>query len=97
MISVPAYFSDAQRKATRIAGELAGLKVGAYFPTNDARGLPRHASTILLIDQNTGQLSLDETEQTTLIEAFAFQVGQSQLKPPLASKRLPQMPFSGQA
>lgn len=27
VISVPAYFSDAQRKATRIAGELAGLKV----------------------------------------------------------------------
>ncbi|PMZ32693.1 molecular chaperone HscC, partial [Pseudomonas sp. GW247-3R2A] len=25
VISVPAYFSDAQRKATRIAGELAGL------------------------------------------------------------------------
>lgn len=36
--------------------ELAGLKVGAYFPTNDARGLPRHASTILLIDQNTGRI-----------------------------------------
>ncbi|WP_337268880.1 molecular chaperone HscC [Oryzifoliimicrobium ureilyticus] len=27
VISVPAYFSDAQRNATRIAGELAGLKV----------------------------------------------------------------------
>ncbi|RMS77103.1 molecular chaperone HscC, partial [Pseudomonas savastanoi] len=27
VISVPAYFSDAQRKATRIAGELTGLKV----------------------------------------------------------------------
>ena len=27
VISVPAYFSDAQRKATRAAGELAGLKV----------------------------------------------------------------------
>lgn len=27
VISVPAYFGDAQRKATRIAGELAGLKV----------------------------------------------------------------------
>ncbi|TFL15926.1 ornithine cyclodeaminase family protein [Jannaschia formosa] len=36
--------------------ELAGLKVGAYFPTNDARGLPRHASTILLIDQTTGRI-----------------------------------------
>ncbi len=37
--------------------ELAGLKVGAYFPTNDARGLPRHASTIVLIDQTTGRIS----------------------------------------
>lgn len=27
VISVPAYFGDAQRKATRIAGELAGIKV----------------------------------------------------------------------
>ncbi|MGO1073644.1 Hsp70 family protein [Lysobacter sp. CA199] len=27
VISVPAYFSDGQRKATRIAGELAGIKV----------------------------------------------------------------------
>jgi len=27
IITVPAYFSDAQRKATRIAGQLAGLKV----------------------------------------------------------------------
>lgn len=36
---------------------LAGLKVGAYFPTNDARGLPRHASTILLIDQDSGRIA----------------------------------------
>ncbi|QWP75805.1 molecular chaperone HscC [Lysobacter sp. K5869] len=27
VISVPAYFSDSQRKATRVAGELAGIKV----------------------------------------------------------------------
>lgn len=27
MIGVPAYFGDAQRKATRAAGELAGIKV----------------------------------------------------------------------
>ncbi|TMV78064.1 ornithine cyclodeaminase family protein, partial [Thioclava sp. BHET1] len=36
---------------------LSGLKVGAYFPTNDARGLPRHASTILLIDENSGRIA----------------------------------------
>jgi chemotaxis protein histidine kinase CheA len=50
-----------------------------------------------LVDQKTGQLSLDESEQASLIEALAFQVGQSQLQPPLAGKRLPQLPYSGQA
>jgi hypothetical protein len=30
-----------------------------------------------LVDHTTGKLSLDNTEQTSLIEAFAFQVGQS--------------------
>ncbi|RON77757.1 hypothetical protein [Pseudomonas fluorescens] len=50
-----------------------------------------------LVDQQTGQLSLDDSEQTSLIEAFAFQVGQSQLQAPLVGKRLAQRPFSGQA
>lgn len=56
---VVAHASDPQNRFTikSAAGtELAGLKVGAYFPTNDARSLPRHASTILLIDQSTGRL-----------------------------------------
>ena len=35
---------------------LAGFKVGAYFPSNDAHGLPRHASTIMLIDQASGKI-----------------------------------------
>ncbi|MNU09299.1 hypothetical protein D3C72_2557840 [compost metagenome] len=39
-----------------------------------------------LIDQKTGQLSLDESEQTTLIEAFAFQVGQRHFQPPVNSR-----------
>jgi hypothetical protein len=39
-----------------------------------------------LIDQTTGQLSLDETEQTTLIEAFALQIGQSPFQLPVNSK-----------
>lgn len=30
VISVPAYFDDKRRKATKRAGELAGLKVEAY-------------------------------------------------------------------
>ena len=39
-----------------------------------------------LIDQTTGQLSLDDTEQTSLIEAFALQVGQSPFHLPVNSK-----------
>jgi chemotaxis protein histidine kinase CheA len=41
-----------------------------------------------LIDQTTGQLCLDDSEQTSLIEAFAFQVGQSQFHPPAHAKPL---------
>ena len=55
---VIAHGSDPQNRFTiksASGAELAGLKVGAYFPSNDARDLPRHASTILLIDQNTGR------------------------------------------
>ncbi|MEO9968727.1 MAG: ornithine cyclodeaminase family protein [Hyphomonadaceae bacterium] len=51
--------SDPQNRFTvksAAAAEVAGLKVGAYFPTNDALGLPRHASTILLIDQASGRI-----------------------------------------
>ena len=35
---------------------LAGLKVGSYFPGNDALGLPRHNSLILLFDQSRGRI-----------------------------------------
>ncbi|MCX2545176.1 hypothetical protein [Pseudomonas sp. COW5] len=47
-----------------------------------------------LVDQSTGQLSLDESEQTSLIEAFAFQVGQSQFQPPLSTKPLSLVSYS---
>lgn len=56
---VVAHGSDPQNRFTiksASGANLAGLKVGAYFPTNDARGLPRHASTIVLIDQTTGRI-----------------------------------------
>ncbi|MNL18813.1 hypothetical protein D3C87_1399770 [compost metagenome] len=46
-----------------------------------------------LIDQNTGQLSLDESEQTILIEAFAFQVGQTQYQLPVNSKPFTLVPY----
>ena len=39
-----------------------------------------------LIDPSTGQLGLDESEQVTLIEAFACQVGQTHFRLPLNGK-----------
>ncbi|QEL27227.1 ornithine cyclodeaminase family protein (plasmid) [Bosea sp. F3-2] len=35
--------------------ELAGLKVGSFWPGNPAKGMPRHNSTIIMIDQETGR------------------------------------------
>ncbi len=35
---------------------LTGVKVGSFWSGNPARGLPRHNSTIMLLDQDTGQL-----------------------------------------
>lgn len=47
VISVPAYFSDAQRKATRVAGELAGLHVEKLInePTAAALAYGLHRGT----------------------------------------------------
>jgi len=39
IISVPAYFNDAQRRATKVAGELAGLKVERIINEPTAAGL----------------------------------------------------------
>lgn len=36
--------------------DIAGVKVGSYFMTNDAVGLPRHGSIILLFDQKVGRI-----------------------------------------
>jgi len=46
VIAVPAYFNDAQRKATRAAGELAGLKVGRLLnePTAAALAFGLHGT-----------------------------------------------------
>jgi ornithine cyclodeaminase len=38
--------------------EIAGLKVGPYWPGNLDRGLPRHNSMILLFDQESGRLTV---------------------------------------
>ncbi|EBA18074.1 putative ornithine cyclodeaminase [Roseobacter sp. SK209-2-6] len=42
-------------KSSAAAG-LAGLKVGSYWPGNEALGLPRHNSIILLFDQSCGRI-----------------------------------------
>lgn len=36
---------------------LTGVKVGSFWSRNPERGLPRHYSTIVLLDQDTGRLS----------------------------------------
>lgn len=38
--------------------ELAGLKIGSYWPRNQERGLARHNSLILLFDQNVGKIAV---------------------------------------
>lgn len=38
------------------APSAAGVKIGSYWPGNDQLGLPRHASTIVLLDPRTGVL-----------------------------------------
>ena len=56
IITVPAYFSDAQRKATRIAGQLAGLKVERLLNEPTAAAL---AYGIHLRDRETRFLVFD--------------------------------------
>lgn len=35
----------------------AGVKIGSFWPGNSDRGLPRHSSTIVLLDETTGRLA----------------------------------------
>lgn len=69
VITVPAYFSDAQRKATRLAGELAGLKVLRLLnePTAAALayGLQEAAleSTFLVLDLGGGTFDVSILER----------------------------------
>ncbi|SEQ23178.1 molecular chaperone HscC [Pseudomonas sp. NFACC02] len=68
VISVPAYFSDAQRHATRIAGELAGLKVDKLInePTAAALayGLPQQnkETSFLVFDLGGGTFDVSILE-----------------------------------
>lgn len=56
---VHGHASDDRNRFTVKSGttaELTGLKVGSYFPSNDAAGLPRHGSIIFLFDQKRGRI-----------------------------------------
>lgn len=80
MISVPAYFSDAQCKATQVAGELAGLKVEKLInePTAAALAYSLHKkegeTSFLVFDQGTlagqcGRSACTPPQKTTMLFA----------------------------
>jgi ornithine cyclodeaminase len=50
------------------AQTLTGLKVGSYWPSNDALGLPRHSSTILLFDTARGRI--DAVIEGSMMNAY---------------------------
>lgn len=68
IVSVPAYFNDAQRKATKIAGELAGLKVERLInePTAAAIAYGIHdkyrESNIIVVDLGGGTFDVSVLE-----------------------------------
>jgi molecular chaperone HscC len=68
VISVPAYFADAQRRATRAAGELAGLKVERLINEPTAAAVAyglheaRNETTFLVFDLGGGTFDVSVVE-----------------------------------
>jgi molecular chaperone DnaK len=67
VITVPAYFSDAQRQATKEAGQIAGLNVLRIISEADAAGLAYHLekdyeAVILVFDLGAGSLGVSLLE-----------------------------------
>ena len=63
VITVPAYFSDEQRRATKEAGQIAGLNVLRMISESDAAGIAYHhgkegRAKILVFDLGAGTLSV---------------------------------------
>ncbi|WP_238144263.1 Hsp70 family protein, partial [Streptococcus suis] len=63
IVSVPAYFSDDQRAATKIAGHLAGVKIERIINEPSAAALALHHSreedaTYMIIDFGGGTLDI---------------------------------------
>ncbi|MFF7888839.1 ornithine cyclodeaminase family protein [Streptomyces sp. NPDC020794] len=52
--------SDSENRFTvksAASRELAGVKIGSYWPGNADRGIPRHNSIVLLFDQTVGRIA----------------------------------------
>lgn len=57
---VVGHTTDERNRITLKSGAAAGLigvKIGSYWPGNDEAGIPRHGSTVVLLDPGTGRLA----------------------------------------
>src|SRR6266567_1793128 len=91
VITVPAYFNDAQRKATKDAGEIAGLKVLRVLPEPTAAalayGLDKKKNEKILVFDLGGD-DFDEELINYLAEEFRKLEGIDLRKDPMALQRL---------
>src|SRR3984885_5743977 len=91
VITVPAYFNDAQRKATKDAGEIAGLKVMRVLPEPTAAalayGLDKKKNEKICVFDLGGD-DFDEEVINHIAEEFRKQEGIDLRKDPMALQRL---------